>query len=882
MATKRVIQAPTINNSWQITGSSGKTFVTTNKFTPGIATSSSWWPTDNGGSYVDYNPTTDLSWNIISWSVWRVNYDSSGRVVTPTRVNIPKTVSSTDKSVSLIASRWWVTNGLISGKSDSLPWVTKYAGQDQTAWGIKYWNNQAGIDFLNSQNKAPMQWVYNPTPPPTVATQRKPVIKKTLPKEEAPVRPDIQSMDLPTIQENIDRLTYKVNSGKNLTEDEYVTFNQLRRQATDMMKPQSLTGGLDNLMQQQQGEITSTQQTQEAQNAKDLESYTKSQDAYLQAQLAELDRAEEENKKTLGYILWAQGAGTSSYGAEAIQKITDNSALQKIAKREEIQAKIDLFWSQQRKDSAETIQKMKDNLYKTQIKASEYDVDNLEAINAYNQQQGKDVMKNLDDLKAMSDGIIASSTPLTEQQKEQASVIWQFLVDPDGWLNQALLESYKKTNPNLIPYALSMAVGERNKIQENKLAMQWLDADIKRAQLNKLLNPDIDRKPTWETDANGNPILYDPKNPTNTAVIPVAPTDIGWLSGADLAKTLASWKIDWKKFFGVYATGDPDGTQFASIYDKAANMWLDAYMKSRQSRGSKITADMVNQASIATGVDPITIAAKMAQDSWMGTQGKGARNNNPWNVWQFDSLDAKWITVKWYNTLEDWVLAVADNFKKRQDALLSVTPQRKQSGDINKIYQILTEAWQADWVAKNNAKTLASSWKTIEQIKQEYPNKDDQYRIRDVTDSVSKAYESFNKSNTKLDWIMRILKDPNASGKSIEVALKSFVSAIDNTAAMAWEVAQARDAWLSDIDALQARLIKIWSWKVKESIRKDIENTISQFHTWIQWAYDDYLDTQQWSIKTQYGDIWADKLNLYKRWWQMQSTNAPKISSDRQ
>jgi hypothetical protein len=54
--------------------------------------------------------------------------------------------------------------------------------------------------------------------------------------------PDIQAMDLPTIQENIDRLTYKVNSGKSLTEDEYVTFNQLRRQSIEMMKPQSLTG----------------------------------------------------------------------------------------------------------------------------------------------------------------------------------------------------------------------------------------------------------------------------------------------------------------------------------------------------------------------------------------------------------------------------------------------------------------------------------------------------------------------------------------------------------------------------------------------------------------------------------------------------------------
>jgi hypothetical protein len=69
---------------------------------------------------------------------------------------------------------------------------------------------------------------------------------------------------------------------------------------------------------------------------------------------------------------------------------------------------------------------------------------------------------------------------------------------------------------------------------------------------------------------------------------------------------------------------------------------------------------------------------------------------------------------------------------------------------------------------------------------------------------------------------------------------------------MAWEVAQARDAWLSDIDALKARLLKIGSWKVKDSIKKDIENTISQFHQWIQWAYDDYFDIQQWSIKTQY------------------------------
>ncbi len=56
-------------------------------------------------------------------------------------------------------------------------------------------------------------------------------------------------------------------------------------------------------MQQQQNEITTTQQTQEAQNKADLEAFTRSQEAFKQSQFAELERADEEKKKTLGYIL---------------------------------------------------------------------------------------------------------------------------------------------------------------------------------------------------------------------------------------------------------------------------------------------------------------------------------------------------------------------------------------------------------------------------------------------------------------------------------------------------------------------------------------------------------------------------------------------------
>lgn len=78
------------------------------------------------------------------------------------------------------------------------------------------------------------------------------------------------------------------------------------------------------------------------------------------------------------------------------------------------------------------------------------------------------------------------------------------------------------------------------------------------------------------------------------------------------------------------------------------------------------------------GVDPLMIAATMGLDSSMGTKGKGARNNNPGNVGQFDSLDAKGITVKGYDTLQDGIDAVANNLAKRQKALGLTQTQEKQ------------------------------------------------------------------------------------------------------------------------------------------------------------------------------------------------------------
>ena len=155
----------------------------------------------------------------------------------------------------------------------------------------------------------------------------------------------------------------------------------------------------------------------------------------------------------------------------------------------------------------------------------------------------------------------------------------------------------------------------------------------------------IDLRTQWFDDTEISNIIYG--QPAQTQV---------WdLSGAELMKVLASGKLNGQKFFWVYATADMDGTDRANIYKKAESMGLDAFVS--QYKGTKITPEMINIAAQKTGIDPLMIATVMAADSSMGTKWLGARNNNPWNVWQFDSLGTQW--VKWYATLQDWVNAVA-------------------------------------------------------------------------------------------------------------------------------------------------------------------------------------------------------------------------------
>lgn len=119
-------------------------------------------------------------------------------------------------------------------------------------------------------------------------------------------------------------------------------------------------------------------------------------------------------------------------------------------------------------------------------------------------------------------------------------------------------------------------------------------------------------------------------------------------SGADMMKALASGTYGGKKFFGVYATGDMTGDQRAAIYKTAEKEGLDAFVSKYK---GPVTSAMISSSAQKYGIDPLALATILAADSGMGSKGIGARNNNPGNVGQFDSMGT--TPTKGYATMQE-------------------------------------------------------------------------------------------------------------------------------------------------------------------------------------------------------------------------------------
>lgn len=411
-------------------------------------------------------------------------------------------------------------------KKSTLPWTLPSTGASVQADWTK--DNSAVINANWAVTNTLPQGESAGLPAPTVATPNQPVILRQTNKKNdwfaIPDWTDIANMDLAWVQDFIDYATIRQNSWKQLTEQELFKLAKARRREAELAKPQDVGTNLDNRINEAKTNIDTRTKDLATQDAEALATYSANQQKQLEAWLADIDKAEESDKNTLGYILGAQWASTSSYWAEQISKITANSLAKRQLLRDTVQANIDLQGSKLRKDSQETIDKLQTSLDNMYLKAADLDVENAKALNAYNQDQSKDATKKIDDIIALATAQQQAGIPLTPKEEADAQAYVTSLVKPDWSIDSTILEIIKKTNPKVANRALQLSASAQ------KEAMATKDFIKMTVQTG--------------TDARGNPmtkeILYNPK--TNETIDPST-----WLRNNNTNNTNDNnWSTQWQ------------------------------------------------------------------------------------------------------------------------------------------------------------------------------------------------------------------------------------------------------------------------------------------------------------------------------------------------
>ena len=558
--------------------------------------------------------------------------------------------------------------------------------------------NRAAIDQINAASKAtaPTEWVYNPVPmpgtipAPTVATAKNPVVKKTPPAKWAQTQTDlwyepadyssVDGLDKAWLQDFIDYYNIKQSGWYQLTENDKRQLMRAQRRYGDMAVSTPSTALTDEQARLQKEKdaykVTLDARANDVISAKQAEL----ESSYAQ-QKDQLRQAWEREREAAQSVLSFSGFGRSTYSAQQQADIQSRTEANMRILDDRKALELEKFKAEQAGANEKLLAAYDTQINNLWAAQAKYLADTALKIDEYNQKASATYQEKVSDLLAVA-SMNMDVNDLSESEINKSKVYGELLIDENGNLNGELL----KTLPQRIR-AASLAEAAKLKGAIPKDPKTVTDGAWNVLQYNPQTGKyDIpvgskkpgDSKTVEIDDGQGGKITMQFNPTTGKYDIPVtAGYTVDGGDSAELYKILRAWAVNGQKFFaGPYATGDMTGDRFKNdYYVPAQAQGLENYMKWWQEKGSQISYDMVMNSANKFGVDPIAIAATMAFDSSMGTKGKGARNNNPGNVGQFDSLDAKGITVKWYATLQEGVDAVAQNLRKRLDAYTAKYPQ---------------------------------------------------------------------------------------------------------------------------------------------------------------------------------------------------------------
>lgn len=228
-------------------------------------------------------------------------------------------------------------------------------------------------------------------------------------------------MDLVQLRDFTRSLQYDQAQGKTLTKEQTLQLQRAQDRAIELSAPQSqaTTTALDTLVSDKEKAKSQAQAQLEAQNQQQLQAQQQFEQQRLQAVQAQNAKAEEKQRNTLGYILGAQGAATSSYGAEALNEITSYFNQQNQLAIAESYANIEKLKAEQAGATREQLAKYDDQIFQLQAARAKYVTEAAIKVDEYNQQQAQDASKSLQNILDVALAQEQAQIPLTDAEKEQ-------------------------------------------------------------------------------------------------------------------------------------------------------------------------------------------------------------------------------------------------------------------------------------------------------------------------------------------------------------------------------------------------------------------------------------------------------------------------------
>lgn len=216
-----------------------------------------------------------------------------------------------------------------------------------------------------------------------------------------------------------------------------------------------------------------------------------------------------------------------------------------------------------------------------------------------------------------------------------------------------------------------------------------------------------------------------------------------------------------------------------------------------------------------------------------------------------EKLSKDFVSADYINWHDGWFIPLKAT--STEDTINNTTlenkPTTSSKASVLDIYQALTENGMSDAVAKKNAKTLAQSGKTIEEIRKQYPNKaatEEITNLRKEFDNLPEV-KDYKKVN---NYINTIKKQASSASAAWDLSLIfAYMKLLDpNSTVREWEFANAQNAWGIDDKVINAYNKAKDGTRLNESQRKDFVNSANIEYSNYQKIYNDKLDDYKWYV----------------------------------